>query len=175
MTDVRDDGYPGTAELEPAAPTEAIGELESALNSLVRLLKQARLHGFILDRAQADVDRAGMALLYVLYVQGASPRLTELAEHLHIDAPAVSRKVQQLERAGLVGRGRDQGDGRATRLWLTESGRGTIDRILAARRDWLAAVTADWPAGEQAEFARLLRRFAGDVDRHLEDIDVCDS
>jgi DNA-binding MarR family transcriptional regulator len=161
VSDIRDNGPPG----------ESVGDLESALHSLVRQLKQTRLHEFLLAQAGADVDRAGLALLYVLYQEETSLRLTELAEQLRIDAPAVSRKAQQLERSGLVGRGQDQRDGRATRLRLTESGRGVIDRILAARREWLAAVLSDWSAAEQSELARLMCQFADSVERNLEELD----
>jgi DNA-binding MarR family transcriptional regulator len=151
---------------------EPVDELESALHTLFRVLKQARLHGFLLNRSGTELDRAGVELLYVLYPQTTSLRLTELAELLRIDAPAVSRKAQQLERCGLVGRDPDRADGRATRLRLTDPGRAVVDRILAARRDWLTAVLADWSAADQDEFARMVRRFAGDVDRHLEEHDV---
>jgi DNA-binding MarR family transcriptional regulator len=156
---------------EPAQE-EAIGEIESALHSLSRSLRQVRLHDFLLAEARADVDRAGMALLYVLHVDGTSLRLTDLAEQLHIDAPAVTRKAQQLERSGLVSRTRDAEDGRATRLQLTPAGRRTINRILAARRAWLTGLLSGWPESEQAEFARLLRQFTSDVDRHLGGLDA---
>ena len=162
-------GLPEAGKPGRGAPVD---ELESALHTLFRVLKQARLHGFLLNRARTEIDRAGVELLYVLYPQTTSLRLTELAELLRIDAPAVSRKAQQLERSGLVGRDADRSDGRATRLRLTDSGRAVVDRILAARRDWLTAVLADWSAADRAEFARMMRRFAGDIDRHLEETDV---
>ena len=149
----------------------AIGEIESALHSLSRALRQVRLHDFLLAEARVDVDRAGIALLYVLHVNGASLRLTDLAEQLHIDAPAVTRKAQQLERSGLVGRTPDTADGRATRLQLTATGRQAISRILAARRAWLTGLLSGWPESEQAGFARLLRQFTSDVDRHLGELD----
>jgi DNA-binding MarR family transcriptional regulator len=104
-------------------------------------------------------------------VEGTSLRLTDLAERLRIDAPAVTRKAQQLERAGLVSRARDAEDGRATRLQLTAQGRRTINRFLAARQAWLTGLLAGWPLTEQNELARLLRRFTADVDRQLEELD----
>jgi DNA-binding MarR family transcriptional regulator len=174
----------GTAEPVPAVPAppgpvddepgrdEAIGEIESALHSLARSLRQARLHDFLLAEAQANVDRAGMALLYVLHADGTSLRLTDLAEQLHIDAPAVTRKAQQLERSGLVSRTRDVADARACRLQLTAEGRGTISRILLARRAWLTRLLSGWPESEQAEFARLLRQFTSNVDQHLGELDA---
>jgi DNA-binding MarR family transcriptional regulator len=90
---------------------EAIGEIGPALHSLARSLKQVRLYEFLLAEARVDVDQAGLAVLYVLYAGGTGLRLTDLAEQLRIDAPAVTRKAQQLERSGLVGRARDREDG----------------------------------------------------------------
>jgi len=151
---------------------DAIGEIESALHSLFRSLKQVRLHEYLLAKARVDVDRAGMALLYVLYAEGASMRLTDLAEQLQIEAPAVTRKTQHLERSGLIRRARDPNDGRATRLQLTAQGRRTINRILAARRDWLTTLLSDWPQASQVEFGRLLRLFADNANQHLKEVDA---
>jgi DNA-binding MarR family transcriptional regulator len=163
------EGYAlGTAE---PVPDEAIGEIESALHSLGRSLRQVRLHEFLLAEARVDIDQAGLAFVYVLHVEGTSLRLTDLAERLRVDAPAVTRKAQQLERAGLVSRARDAEDGRATRLQLTAQGRRTINRFLAARQAWLTGLLAGWPLTEQNELARLLRRFTADVDRQLEELD----
>jgi DNA-binding MarR family transcriptional regulator len=165
----------GKSPSTPAAgrrAATAIDILESALHSLGRSLRRSRLHEALLAEAGVDVDRAGVALLYVLYGKTADLRLTDLADELHIDAPAVTRKAQQLERAGLIRRSRDREDGRATRLGLTASGRRAIERILAARRAWLVTLVSDWPEAEQIEFARLLDRFTDGVERNLEDLDV---
>ncbi|WP_194897133.1 MarR family winged helix-turn-helix transcriptional regulator [Catenulispora pinisilvae] len=147
----------------------AIDELESALQVLFRQLKQARLHEHLLRRAGVEVDRAGAALLHAVYDEPGSLRVSELAELLHIDAPAVSRKARQLEGAGLLARGPDQADGRAIQLRLTPAGRGTTEAILAARRGWLEAVLAGWSAADRAELARLLRGFADAARRQLEE------
>ncbi len=154
------------------AHDDAISEIESALHLLGRSLKQVRLHEFLLAEARVDADQAGLAVLYVLHVEGASLRLTDLAEQLRIDAPAVTRKAQQLERAGLVSRTRDREDARATRLQLTAQGRRTINRFLVARRAWLTRLLAGWPEAEQIEFARLLRQFTSDIHRHLGELDA---
>ena len=159
------------ATTEPV-PGEAIGEIESALHSLARALKQARLHEFLLAQARVDADQAGLAILYVLHMCGTSLRVTDLAEQLRIDAPAVTRKAQQLERSGLVSRTADRQDGRATRLQLTAQGRRTINRFLAARRAWLTSLLSSWPEAEQIEFARLLRQFTSDIHRHLGELDA---
>jgi DNA-binding MarR family transcriptional regulator len=156
------------AELESI---EAIGAIEMALHSLVRSLKQVRLHEYLLAKARVDIDRAGLALLYVLYTEGTSLRLTDLAEQLQIEAPAVTRKAQHLERMGLVSRTRDQTDGRATQLQLTLQGRRIINRFLAVRRDWLTELLTDWPETSQVEFARLLGVFMASVNQYMKEID----
>jgi DNA-binding MarR family transcriptional regulator len=158
-----------------AAPThdEAIAGIESALHSLGRCLKQARLHEFLLKRAGVDIDQAGLAILYALHMADASLRLTDLADRLRIDAPAVTRKAQRLERMGLVSRGRDPEDARAARLQLTASGDQAISQFLLARRNWLTALLADWPGDDRTEFARLLRQFTGDVHEHLGELAPC--
>jgi DNA-binding MarR family transcriptional regulator len=147
----------------------AVDEIEAALHLLARSLRQVRLHEFLLAEARVDADQAGLAVLYVLHVAQSSLRLTDLAEQLRIDAPAVTRKAQQLERSGLVNRTGDQQDARVTRLELTAQGRQTINRFLAARRAWLTKILADWPEPERADFARLLRRFTGDIYRQRGD------
>ena len=159
--------------VDPAKPVhdEAIGEIESALHALARCLRQSRLHEFLLTQARVDADQAGLAILYVLHIEGSGLRVTDLAEQLRIDAPAVTRKAQQLERSGLVSRSRDTADARATRLQLTPQGRRTISRYLAARRKWLTSLLAGWPEPEQAEFARLLRQFTSDIQRQMGELD----
>jgi DNA-binding MarR family transcriptional regulator len=164
-------GEGSSVDIAEPVHDEAIGEIESALHSLARCLKQSRLHEFLLAQARVDADQAGLAILYVLHLKGSGLRVTDLAEQLRIDAPAVTRKAQQLERSGLVSRSRDTADARATRLKLTAAGRRTISRFLAARRKWLTSLLAGWPEAEQAEFARLLRQFSSDIQRHMGELD----
>jgi DNA-binding MarR family transcriptional regulator len=169
LPQVRGDGP--SVDTGESKHSDAVDEIEAALHLLARSLRQVRLHEFLLAEARVDADQAGLAVLYVLHVGQTSLRLTDLAEQLRIDAPAVTRKAQQLERAGLVSRAGDQQDARVTRLELTAQGRQTINRFLAARRGWLTKILADWPEPERADFARLLRRFTGDIYRQRGDLD----
>jgi DNA-binding MarR family transcriptional regulator len=162
----------------PAPPACAgkgtpIDEIESALHSLSRWLKQARLHEFLLQQAGVDIDQAGLAVLYSLRAADADLRLTDLAERLRIDAPAVTRKAQQLQRLALISRARDADDARAARLQLTDRGRQVIDQFLIARREWLTQVLVGWSRADRCEFARLLGLFTGDIRRHLGGLEVC--
>ena len=156
-----------------AEPDDAcIASIESALHALARRLKQARLHDHFTRQAGVDIDQAGLAVLYVLAGAKAGLRVTDAAGRLGIDAPAVTRKLQQLERLKLVGRGPDPDDARASRLMLTPDGRRVLKRFLLARHRWLTAMLADWPAADRAEFARLIGRFTDDIHRHLDELDA---
>ena len=158
----------GPAKRTPADDA-TIATIESALYSLARRLKQAQLKDYISRQAGDDIDQAGMAVLYALHGEegtGDRLRVTDLAARLCIDPPAVTRKAQQLERLGLVSRARDTCDARASRLRLTPEGCQVLRRFLLARHQWLAALLADWPAAECREFARLISRFADDIDQH---------
>ncbi len=137
-----------------------IDEIIGALSTVARVFNQSKAHTTLCRRAGVDLDRGGAALLYKLHVEGDDVHFTVLAERLGIDSPAVTRKVQQLERAGLVRRERDAKDARALRILLTEEGRDAIERLLAARREWLADVLSSWSAEERLELAQLLGRFA---------------
>jgi DNA-binding MarR family transcriptional regulator len=149
-----------------------IARIESALHALARRLKQARLHDHFTREAGVEIDQAGLAALYVLHGEKDSLRVTDVAARLSIDAPAVTRKAQQLERLGLVSRARDADDARASRLQLTPEGRRLIERFLLARHQWLTTLLADWPPAERREFARLIGRFTEDIHRHLDDLSV---
>jgi len=151
---------------------ETIVGIESALHTLARRLKQARLHDFVLKQAGLDIDQAGLAILYALHAEKGSLRVTDLAERLGIDAPAVTRKAQRLERLGLVSRARCAEDARVCRLRLSAEGQEAISRFLLARHQWLVTLLADWPPEDQRDFARLIGRFASDIHRQLDELHV---
>ncbi len=149
-----------------AAPV--IEEIAAALISLSRALTQVKTHETLCKSAGVDLDRAGAALVYKLYAESDNVRISELADRLAIDAPAVTRKVQQLERHGLVARSPDPHDARASLVKLTAAGRRTIERLLHARQRWLEDVLADWKGPDRAELARLLGTLASSVADHEE-------
>jgi DNA-binding MarR family transcriptional regulator len=148
---------------------QCIASIETALHALGRRLKQARLHDHLTRVAGVDIDQAGLAVLYALHGEKAGLRVTEVAARLGIDAPAVTRKAQQLERLQLVGRAADADDARASRLLLSPEGRRVLKRFLVARHRWLTAMLSDWPESDRDEFARLIGRFTSDIRRQLDE------
>ncbi len=117
----------------PAAPERSSDRIEEALSVVGRASNQVRLHERLLQAAGVRLDRGGASLLHKLHLHKEPLRVTALADLLGIDAPTVTRKVQQLERDGLVSRHPDPDDGRATRIQLTPAGRRTFERVLKAR------------------------------------------
>ena len=154
------------------ADDESITAIEPALHALARRLMQSRLHDYFARQAGVDVDRAGIAVLYVLHGPDISLRITDLAAQLSIDTPGVTRKTQQLERLGLVTRCRDAADGRSSWVRLTPAGRRVLCSFLNARRQWLAELLTAWPAADRDEFSRLLTRFTSDIQSHLDELNL---
>ena len=157
MTD-HPDGSHGDADIKT---------IEAALDGVARVLTRVRLHDQLTAVAGVDIDRAGAALLYKLVVCGEELRLRDVAERLGVDAPVVTRKVQQLEAQGLLVRAADPDDGRAVRLRVTSNGRHVIERLLEARRTLYTNLLADWPSSDRAAFAQLLSRFADDLSKKV--------
>jgi DNA-binding MarR family transcriptional regulator len=160
------------AEAAPTA-TDPVGDIQAALQVVARSIMQVRVHERILHAAGVRLDRAGAALLYRLHVQGDALRVTALAELLGIDAPSVTRKIQQLERDGLVARQPDPDDRRATLIRLTPSGRRTLERVLRARREWYDRLFDGWDQADLADLASLLGRFSRALERDLGDPHAC--
>ncbi len=151
----------------PAA--ENVDRFDEALQTVARSITQFRLHERLLRLAGVRLDRAGASLLFKLAAKGDSLRITDLAEILGVDTPTVTRKVQQLEREGMVVRQTDPDDRRASRIRLTPAGRRTIARVRRARRIWLEQLLQDWDDDELSVMGELIGRFAADLERDLDE------
>jgi DNA-binding MarR family transcriptional regulator len=146
-----------------------VERIQAGLQTVARAITQVKLHERLLIAAGVRLDRAGASLLFKLYIRGSSMRVTELAEQLGVDAPTVTRKIQQLERDGLVGRHADPDDRRASQIELTPAGRRTIERVNKARRAWLESLLSDWDTKDLDSFAELLGRFSESVAHEIGD------
>ncbi len=159
----------GPAEPRGKPAKQSLDEIWQAFWTVGRSMGQARVHERLILAAGVRIDRAGGALLYMLHAHGEPVRVTGLADLLGVDAPTVTRKIQQLEREGLVTRHADAEDHRATRIGLTVSGRRTLERVLKARRSWFDRLLEGWDEVDLAAFASMLERFAASLERDLDD------
>lgn len=159
-----------THEGKPTVRSNAdLDRIAGSLQVLSRSFNQARTHEHLLQEAGVRLDRAGSALLYKLHLhRDVAFRVTELAELLGIDAPAVTRKVQQLERLGYVSRESDPDDKRATRIQLTSDGEATLALVLAAHKKRLARLFDGWTKEELRSFSSSMGRFAETLTNEME-------
>ncbi len=159
----------GTDTDPPGRTDLPIDRFDEALQTVARSITQVRVHERLLRLAGVRLDRAGATLLFKLAATGESLRVTDLAEVLGVDTPTVTRKVQQLERDGLVTRQCDPDDRRASRIRLTPAGRRTIERVRRARRAWLERLLQSWDDDDLSALADLLGRFAEDLDQDMDE------
>ena len=130
----------------------AVDAWESLLRAQVTLMKE-----FAEDFRGGDVSMQEYDVLYTLTgCPDGRSRLRDLAEHVRLSQPGLSRLVERMEVDGLVSRERDPQDGRGTLVTLTDRGRRAqraVGRVHAA--SITARVTGSLTAAEQAELARL--------------------
>jgi DNA-binding MarR family transcriptional regulator len=94
--------------------------------------------------------------------------ISELADGVGVDVSTMSRLLRQLERDGLVERGRHGTDLRCVYITITAAGEQAHARVSEARTAMLTEVLDDWPQRDRDVFVRLLGRFAEDLRGHLE-------
>jgi DNA-binding MarR family transcriptional regulator len=123
------------------------------------LVFAARYHRAQLARALEELGLSAGQEALLREVGGADGlALSELAVRLRVERPTLTNMAARMERAGLVRRDPDPGDGRVKLLRLAPRGRRLRREIerrsRAAERETRARLTAR----EQAELARLLRK-----------------
>lgn len=138
--------------------------IESALIALHKTNYHHRVWEEIQARAGVSLDRSGALLLKVVsHCNRNACRMQDIAKFLGIEAPSVTRTVQDLEHAGLLRRKTDPNDKRASLVALTAKGRRQLEKIHQARHDRLSTALQEWPKEEQQQLGALLQRFADDL------------
>ena len=137
---------------------DTLDAVDAALRALFRGRRAVRLHAEACRRAGVRIDPPAFFLLSLLAERPA--RLTDLACRVGLDSSTISRKLQELESAGLTTREGDPADRRAAVLTLSDLGADTVVRIGQARREYLGELLADSSEEDRLELARLIGRFA---------------
>lgn len=141
-------------DIDPS-PQGVIGRLHRVGGMLMTELEQVYSeHG--LTQGEFDV-------LMTLRRAGAPYERTpgEVAARTMVTSGATSKRVERLERAGLVVRSRSEQDGRGRVVGLTPAGVALAD---AAFTDHMAnehRLVADLPAQDRADLARILSAWLG--------------
>lgn len=96
------------------------------------------------------------ALLVLWESDGLTQR--ELIERLNVEQPTMTNTLARMERDGLICRGKDPADGRAQRIWLTESARALEEPATAAAEAVNARALAQLSPEERAALLGLVRK-----------------
>ncbi|MGC8499080.1 MAG: MarR family winged helix-turn-helix transcriptional regulator [Acidimicrobiales bacterium] len=155
---------------EPLGPDDAVvTDVLEDLQTVARWLTRSRVHERVLSDLGLRIDRPALLLLRKLqFAGGVDVRVTDLAHLLGVDLPGVTRKVQQLERAGLVVRAADERDRRVVLISLTPESGALLERAAAAYLRLLHEVLSDWPRDDVRRFAELFHAFSASLHNELE-------
>ncbi|SLN72887.1 MarR family winged helix-turn-helix transcriptional regulator [Oceanibacterium hippocampi] len=82
----------------------------------------------------------------------------ELAAFTLSQQPTLTKLINRMERDGLVKRIGDDADGRKVRVAVTERGRTTATRFVAAARRHEDGLLGDYTEVEKAQLKRILKR-----------------
>jgi DNA-binding MarR family transcriptional regulator len=137
-----------------SSPLHVIGRISRLAGTVDELLRPV-----FAARGLGDGD---FDVLATLRRSGAPYELTpgELGASTMVTSGAVTKRVDRLERAGLVERRVDEADARGRRIRLTERGIAMIDESYAVHMDNEARMLAGLTPEERTDLVRLLRRLA---------------
>jgi DNA-binding MarR family transcriptional regulator len=117
-------------------------------------------------RARKNIpDAARLAVLQVIAaVERTEPdrgvRPSEIADRLDVHRSAVTPHVRALTQAGHISTRTDPVDRRSSLLFLTDSGRETVQQLAAQGMRRFSSFVADWSDDEVTALAGLLEKFS---------------
>ncbi len=142
--------------------------LEAALVALYTATWRHKAWENIQQSAGVSLDKSSASLLKVVKSCGKSKcRIQDIAHCLSIEAPSVSRTVQELERQGLLERQADSTDRRASNVALTALGEQQLSKLQAAKRARLKTALHDWPTQDRADLTRLINKLASSFETSI--------
>ncbi len=106
-----------------------------------------------------------MRALAVLSVIEA-PLIGELAVYAVVEQSTLSRALDQLDAEGLIRRESDATDNRATRVFITDTGRATFETLWPHMAATYARMFRDIPDDERRAFVGTLRKMLGNIRKH---------
>jgi DNA-binding MarR family transcriptional regulator len=135
---------------------DSVGYLMSRVKSLMTNL--------VTQRTQDELGITGTqaSMLFMIAV-GQCSTAAELAREYGIDASAVTRLLDRVEKRGLLSRVRCLEDRRVVRLALTDEGRAIAERLPAIFRNVLDQLLDGFTPEEVGFLKSMLRRILGNA------------
>ena len=141
------------------AARDTVKALAETFGAITRAAGSPALIERIRELSGVGLHRSALVTLWRLANSG--PQLiSELADGVGVDASTMSRLLRQLEREGLVKRGRDASDLRCVQITITAAGRRAHERVAVARSVMLTEVLDGWQQEDRDAFVLLLERFS---------------
>ena len=145
-------------------------ELDTGALALVgRLMRTAALaeETLVPPLRERGLEPGWLDVLAALRRSGPRHQLNpkHLLETVMLSSGGMTKRLDQLERAGLVKRSPDPGDRRGTLVRLTPRGRRTIDRAIETHIDNERLLLAPLDEAERRALDTLLRKLLGGVER----------
>jgi DNA-binding MarR family transcriptional regulator len=141
---------------------EEVRQLHRTLVDLVGLMNRPQRDSALLQEAGVSLDRALFPLLIVIERKGPIG-VVELGELVGRDYTTVSRQITKLDGLGLISRHLSKSDNRVRAAVITAKGKEMTSAIDAARERMATVLFAKWSKRDLQELARLMRRFADDL------------
>jgi DNA-binding MarR family transcriptional regulator len=131
-------------------------QLEESLDQFLLRRNRDTLCNPVIAVAPTGVDRQTYPLLTSLARLGTLSA-ARLAEEIGIDRSNASRYADRLERAGLLERGADPQDRRATLLALTPRGSRVARELHRVLTNHLQELISSWPPGQAEALIKGIR------------------
>jgi DNA-binding MarR family transcriptional regulator len=141
---------------------KVIRQLHHTLVDLVGLMNRPQRDTALLQEAGVSLDRALFPLLIAVERKGPVG-IVELAELVGRDYTTVSRQIAKLDGLGLISRRPSKTDQRVRAAVITAKGKEMTSALDAARERMAAVLFAKWSKRDLKNLARLMRRFADDL------------
>ncbi|HTN55647.1 MAG TPA: MarR family transcriptional regulator [Microbacterium sp.] len=152
---------------DPASPDGRRPFADAPLSQAV--FRVARLHKSIAAQLLRDAGlRPGQELVLVTLWSEGPQRLVDLVRTLGTDAPAMTRSIARLEKAGLVVRRRSPLDGRAVIVEATDASLPLRPKVEAAWAQLEQLTAGGASARRQAEILDTLTELESHLTRDLD-------
>jgi DNA-binding MarR family transcriptional regulator len=142
---------------------EDLNRLEDAMLLFFQTMKRPQRWTEITEQIGTIIDRPSGQILHILAPPGTTYGVQELASHLGIEAPSVTRKTQELEQSGYISRVRSSKDKRAVTLQITPAGRNLAHKITKVRRESMRSVLYGWSDTDRLAFINYFERFSSEI------------
>ncbi|MGW8249873.1 MAG: MarR family winged helix-turn-helix transcriptional regulator, partial [Anaerolineales bacterium] len=122
--------------------------LTSALHDWAEIFMRRSMHDFVQFSRDSGLSMTQLSALMRLYHQGACG-VSDIGNHLAVSNAAASQMIDRLVGLGYLERSEDPDDRRVRQVTMTAKGRRLIEDGIAARRQWMEALTTALSPDEQ--------------------------